>query len=484
MILAGSAVYVYCIISHSSSDPDGESDLQFMIDGDIVGSANITPTGSSTYSYNYLVYSGQFPTGQHTLTVINGQDGGPRSMILLDYIVYTNGSDSDFTSSSSSSSSISTTTMTHTSSGAATDTVTESKNSSGGSSSAKSSTSSLNGSTATSSTPSNQTSMAIQASPSTETHTPNVPGSTSSQGSTTPSASNTSTGTLRSNATSSSSSQTRTVVLVAVVLGTVLILAIAALFVLWRRRSARQTHTRTARPFQQLSSPFVEEDKEFCSGAQTPHACLHGRWSALLDFARLSARRDEMRDLSEQWIMHTPPALHEIQSKHPRVSVVPSPSSERYPHIASEGSISSEQLVASMEIPGIHNSVFDISMQQLAPPPPSKTDRLRSHASMLQLREQLQSNADGSRERNTRDDHTIATRGSTASNTSAITRYVPPVPRASYVQPRADGGVGEYPTSGGNARDAKERAIWSRNVPQLEDNRPPSYHSAGEKVSE
>lgn len=86
---SGSAVYVYCIISHAQSDPDGNTDMQFMIDGEIVGSANIPPTGEATYSYNYLVYSGQFAEGQHTLTVVNGQEGGPTSLALLDYIKYT-----------------------------------------------------------------------------------------------------------------------------------------------------------------------------------------------------------------------------------------------------------------------------------------------------------------------------------------------------------------------------------------------------------
>lgn len=183
----GSAVYVYCIISHSSGDPDGNTDLHFMIDDDVVGSTNIPPTGLSTYSYNYLVYSGQFPMGQHTLTVVNGQDGGPWSMILLDYIIYTAGSDLDKPETTQST---------------ATDTVTEIATSSGGHSSA------------------------------------------------TPSVSN------ASDAADGSKSQTHIIVIVAVVVGTLLILAVAAFFALWRYRSRGRIHLRTPEPFDLLSSPL------------------------------------------------------------------------------------------------------------------------------------------------------------------------------------------------------------------------------------
>lgn len=83
-------MYVYCIISNSDANPDGNSDLWFVIDGDMVGSFSRVPPGGSAFLYNYNVYANdQLPMGAHTLTVINGQTNGLTSLILLDYVVYT-----------------------------------------------------------------------------------------------------------------------------------------------------------------------------------------------------------------------------------------------------------------------------------------------------------------------------------------------------------------------------------------------------------
>lgn len=82
-------MYVYCIIAHSSTSPDGNSDMVFAIDGQTVGTYKLAPTGQTTYDYNVLVYgNSSISSGLHTLTVQNGEVGGAKSLILLDYIVY------------------------------------------------------------------------------------------------------------------------------------------------------------------------------------------------------------------------------------------------------------------------------------------------------------------------------------------------------------------------------------------------------------
>jgi len=109
----GTAVYVYCILYQTSSTSDAQSYMQFMLDGEVLGSF-IKPESTSsgiTYSYNYLVYANdQLPLQTYTFTLINGQQGGDSpALTLLDYLVYT-AEDADaspsnpITSSSSTSS--------------------------------------------------------------------------------------------------------------------------------------------------------------------------------------------------------------------------------------------------------------------------------------------------------------------------------------------------------------------------------------------
>lgn len=89
-LFTGSAVYVYCIVSHSSANPDGYTDLRFMIDGEIDGPFIMSPNGMDTYTYNYAVYTNdQLSMAEHTLTIINGDMSRSKSLILLDYVVYT-----------------------------------------------------------------------------------------------------------------------------------------------------------------------------------------------------------------------------------------------------------------------------------------------------------------------------------------------------------------------------------------------------------
>ncbi|OSD05809.1 hypothetical protein PYCCODRAFT_1361583, partial [Trametes coccinea BRFM310] len=86
----GVAVYVFCIVTRSSTSPDGNSDMTFSIDGQEVGRFVQPPDGDTTYDYNVPVYvNTSLPPGPHQLVILNGQPNGNKSLILLDYVVYT-----------------------------------------------------------------------------------------------------------------------------------------------------------------------------------------------------------------------------------------------------------------------------------------------------------------------------------------------------------------------------------------------------------
>ena len=82
-------IYIFCIIAHTSSSPDGNTDLQFFIDSQLVGKYRLQPTGSTIYDYNVPVYVNEsLSNGPHNLTIQNGRIGGLFSLILLDKIMY------------------------------------------------------------------------------------------------------------------------------------------------------------------------------------------------------------------------------------------------------------------------------------------------------------------------------------------------------------------------------------------------------------
>ncbi|CDO70906.1 hypothetical protein BN946_scf184829.g14 [Trametes cinnabarina] len=86
----GVAVYVYCIVTRSSTSPDGNSDMTFSIDGQEVGRFVQPPNGDTTYDYNVPVYVNEsLAAGPHQLVILNGQPNGNKSLILLDYVIYT-----------------------------------------------------------------------------------------------------------------------------------------------------------------------------------------------------------------------------------------------------------------------------------------------------------------------------------------------------------------------------------------------------------
>jgi len=85
----GSAVYVFCALSRSSTAPDGDSDMAFYIDGVQAGSFTQRAIGSAGFDYRVPVYANTALTpGNHTIEVQNGQRNGNQSLMILDSIVY------------------------------------------------------------------------------------------------------------------------------------------------------------------------------------------------------------------------------------------------------------------------------------------------------------------------------------------------------------------------------------------------------------
>ncbi|KAI0358959.1 hypothetical protein OH77DRAFT_1121930 [Trametes cingulata] len=102
----GTAVYVFCIVTRSAVSPDGNSDMSFFLDGLLAGKFVQPPNGDAGFQYNVPVYVNEsLPAGQHSIAIVNGELNGNKSLILLDYIVYTREENSTSDSSSSASSS-------------------------------------------------------------------------------------------------------------------------------------------------------------------------------------------------------------------------------------------------------------------------------------------------------------------------------------------------------------------------------------------
>ena len=66
------------------------TDLTFLIDNQQVGTYSQPITNGVGWEYNSLFFSNDsLSSEQHTLTIINGANGGSSiSLLLLDYIVY------------------------------------------------------------------------------------------------------------------------------------------------------------------------------------------------------------------------------------------------------------------------------------------------------------------------------------------------------------------------------------------------------------
>lgn len=64
--------------------------MSFYIDQQLVGTFVQSAPGTSGYQYNVTVYANSALTyGTHTLTIQNGHVNGPKSLVLLDRIIYT-----------------------------------------------------------------------------------------------------------------------------------------------------------------------------------------------------------------------------------------------------------------------------------------------------------------------------------------------------------------------------------------------------------
>lgn len=78
-----------CIVTGSNTDPDGNSDMAFLIDNNPVGVFQQSPDGDPTYSFNFVVFSAENLTmDAHNITLVTGQMG-QAALVLLDRIIYT-----------------------------------------------------------------------------------------------------------------------------------------------------------------------------------------------------------------------------------------------------------------------------------------------------------------------------------------------------------------------------------------------------------
>ncbi|KAJ3556410.1 hypothetical protein NM688_g2044 [Phlebia brevispora] len=86
----GYALYVYGIVSQSTISPNSTADISFYIDGELSGVFTYTPPGESSYLYNVCLYANDsLSAGSHSFMLQNGVAGGITSLVLFDYIIYT-----------------------------------------------------------------------------------------------------------------------------------------------------------------------------------------------------------------------------------------------------------------------------------------------------------------------------------------------------------------------------------------------------------
>ncbi|KAG9224295.1 hypothetical protein CCMSSC00406_0004794 [Pleurotus cornucopiae] len=86
----GTAVYVLCALSHSKARPFGSSNMTFFIDDRLAGNFTQEAPGAAGFDYNVAVFvQTNLPSTEHNLTIQNGYVDGPRTLMLLDAIIYT-----------------------------------------------------------------------------------------------------------------------------------------------------------------------------------------------------------------------------------------------------------------------------------------------------------------------------------------------------------------------------------------------------------
>ena len=89
-------MYVYGVVVTSPlvpSDAPSPTNLSFLIDDELVGAYSHMPVGNGSqppaFQYNTLLYSNSsIPHGPHTFVLQNGHNGGPASIVLFDYMIY------------------------------------------------------------------------------------------------------------------------------------------------------------------------------------------------------------------------------------------------------------------------------------------------------------------------------------------------------------------------------------------------------------
>ncbi|KAF9448665.1 hypothetical protein P691DRAFT_32509 [Macrolepiota fuliginosa MF-IS2] len=85
----GTAIYVYTILANTKTSPTGDSDMTFYLDGDVVGTFVKNAPGTPGFIYNVCVYANDsLPSGEHFLQIQNGHTDGNKTLLLLDYLVY------------------------------------------------------------------------------------------------------------------------------------------------------------------------------------------------------------------------------------------------------------------------------------------------------------------------------------------------------------------------------------------------------------
>ncbi|KAF8061019.1 hypothetical protein FPV67DRAFT_1512485 [Lyophyllum atratum] len=86
----GTAVYVICILARTTATPFGDSNMTFVIDGNVADTFVKPAPGTTGFDYNVTVYSNpSLEPGTHTITIQNGHVNGPKSIMIIDRIIYT-----------------------------------------------------------------------------------------------------------------------------------------------------------------------------------------------------------------------------------------------------------------------------------------------------------------------------------------------------------------------------------------------------------
>lgn len=84
-------MYVYGVLSHLKGAPSaGDSSVFFYMDDQSISNFTFKPDGVGSFTYNVLLLSVDNLTyASHHLVFENGYIGGPTSLLLFDYLVYT-----------------------------------------------------------------------------------------------------------------------------------------------------------------------------------------------------------------------------------------------------------------------------------------------------------------------------------------------------------------------------------------------------------